>query len=131
MNSRYQINPDWVTAPYVVTFAEITNKPMFLAWEEQATHTTMTRAITIQPVLNGFVCHIGCQNVVFADLHQMVVEIENYYLSPCETERRYKNSAVNNVGLVNDAPAPEPCDPAPVPTPCGCESTQPSQLARR
>lgn len=57
----------------------------------------MIREITITPVLNGFVCKVGCQKVVFDSLATMVREIEVYYRNPEGTEKRYIKEAINKV----------------------------------
>lgn len=66
----------------------------------------MTREITITPVLNGFVCHVGCQKVVFSDTTAMLRELGKYYSDPDATEKTYVRDAVNKM-----PPQPEPCPP--------------------
>lgn len=66
----------------------------------------MTREITIQPVLNGYICNVGCQRVVFQDRKQMLAEIGKYLEKPDDTEKRYIKDAVNRMPDV-----PQPCAP--------------------
>jgi hypothetical protein len=67
----------------------------------------MTREITITPVLNGFVCKVGCQKVVFQTVQELARNIETYYNNPEGTENRFLAEAVNKT---NDCP---PCAEAP------------------
>lgn len=69
----------------------------------------MTRTIIIDPVLNGYICEVGCARVVFQDRKQMLTELGKYYENPCETEKRYLKDAVNK---------PTPCEG---PTQCGMD----------
>ena len=61
----------------------------------------MIREITITPVLNGFVCKVGCQKVVFESISEMARNLEDYYKNPEETEKRFIKEAVNKM---NDGP---------------------------
>lgn len=49
----------------------------------------MVRDIKIMPVLNGFICHVGCQKVVFNSLLTMVSNIEKYYSDPDRYEKEF------------------------------------------
>ncbi|HEY5960938.1 MAG TPA: hypothetical protein VIV60_30490 [Polyangiaceae bacterium] len=55
----------------------------------------MTREITIIPVLNGYICNVGCQRVVFQDRNQMILELNKYLENPDEVEKEYIKNAVN------------------------------------
>lgn len=57
----------------------------------------MTRVIIITPVLNGYVCDVGCQRVVFTDKQTLLHELSGYYDKPEETEKRYIERAVNKM----------------------------------
>ncbi len=57
----------------------------------------MTREITILPALNGYICRVGCQTVVFQDRIQLLVELGKYLEKPEETEKRYLTDAVNKM----------------------------------
>jgi len=57
----------------------------------------MTREIRIEPVLNGWICRVGCQTVVFNEKKTMLAEMEAYYSDPDGTEKRYLASALNKV----------------------------------
>lgn len=58
----------------------------------------MVRAITIEPVLNGFVCRVGCQTVVVKSVDELTIHIHNYYSKPDEYEARFiKENTVNKM----------------------------------
>ena len=57
----------------------------------------MTRQITIEPVLNGWLLRVGCQQVVFTDKQTMLNELSNYYDKPEETEKRFIERAANRI----------------------------------
>lgn len=64
----------------------------------------MTREINIKPVLNGFICKVGCQTVVFGDVATLASNIERYYKNPEAVEKEFIAKAVNKM---MDGP---PCD---------------------
>lgn len=96
--------------------------------------------ITITPVLNGFICNVGCQTVVFESLDKMTSEISRYYKDPIKVEKEYRQQAVNKEKLIADirpdrpiseaiggrargedmavVAAPRPYMDRPTPTPC-------------
>lgn len=51
--------------------------------------------ITIRPVLNGFVCKVGCSEVVFENIKSLLVELEKYLEDPPEREKHYRENAIN------------------------------------
>jgi hypothetical protein len=55
----------------------------------------MTREIKITPVLNGFVCQVGCQTVVFESVSELALNIERYYRNPDAVEKEFITRAVN------------------------------------
>ena len=57
----------------------------------------MTREITIKPVLNGWLCVVGCQSVVFNSKIELLGELGKYFDAPEETEKRYLRDAVNRL----------------------------------
>jgi hypothetical protein len=57
----------------------------------------MIREITITPVLNGFVCKVGCQKVVFQSPSELARAVERYYKNPDETEKEFLAGAVNKM----------------------------------
>lgn len=74
----------------------------------------MTRPIEIKPVLNGWICNVGCQQVVFTDKKTMLCELDAYYSDPDGVEKRFMSNAVNKVEqqIVNtQAEAPCRWDP--------------------
>jgi len=56
------------------------------------------REIHIAPVLNGFVCTVGCQQVVFESRAKLLVELERYLSRPQMTEQEYLEHSVNPPG---------------------------------
>jgi hypothetical protein len=83
----------------------------------------MTRAITITPVLNGFLIAVGCQQVVFTDKQSMLAQLSEYYDNPDQVEKRFIERGINktfsNLPL---QPAPPPNYPEPVP--CGLAASE-------
>jgi hypothetical protein len=53
------------------------------------------RDITIRPALNGWICNVGCSQVVFVTLDTLVYEIKKYISNPVEVEQEYIKNAVN------------------------------------
>lgn len=47
----------------------------------------MTREILITPVLNGYLCNVGCQKVVFTSAESLAAELVKYYLNPEAVEK--------------------------------------------
>ena len=67
----------------------------------------MTREITIRPALNGYICQVGCQTVVFQTRALLLVELAEYLEKPELTEQRYLNAALNKPHLPEmEAPTP-------------------------
>lgn len=65
----------------------------------------MIHDIHINPVLNGFVVHVGCQSVVVSSIDDLQKEIGRYYRNPAAVEKEYRANAVNN--MFNNAPQPD------------------------
>lgn len=57
----------------------------------------MTREIVITPVLNGFICKVGCQKVVFESIPRLIVGLEEYLHNPDIVEKKYIKEAVNKM----------------------------------
>ena len=57
----------------------------------------MPREINIKPVLNGFVCQVGCQTLVFDTVRSLAVAVEEYFNHPEETEKRFLEKAINKM----------------------------------
>ncbi len=53
------------------------------------------RQVTIMPCLNGWVCTVGCQTVVFNDLDKMCEALRDYAKAPDEIEALWIKHAVN------------------------------------
>jgi len=73
------------------------------------------RTITIVPALNGFVCQVGCQQVVFNDVAVMCCHITAYYKNPEAVEKSFIEQAVNPMN--SSVPQPQGYrEPAPFDT---------------
>jgi len=83
----------------------------------------MTREIIIQPVLNGYVCVVGCQRVAFTDKQTMLGQLSEYLDKPDEVEQRYIERAVNKMPAV-----PQPCRPTDC---CGTSAPTPPVAMNR
>lgn len=70
----------------------------------------MVREIKITPVLNGFVCKVGCQTVVFQSITEMVKNLEEYYKNPAVVEKQFIAEAVNKMNEGPLAVCNESCD---------------------
>ena len=96
----------------------------------------MIRDISIKPVLNGFICKVGCQQVVFESVASLVQNLEAYLKDPSAVEKQFILGAVNKM---TDGPQcmPTACDeadptPAQVRSDSGqCESRGPQPIERR
>jgi len=59
------------------------------------------RSIHIEPVLNGFMCNIGCQRAVYKDVVEMLADLNAYYADPEGTTHKFlENSLVLNSSLI-------------------------------
>lgn len=79
--------------------------------------------ITIRTVLNGYVCKVGCQTVVFETIEKLTKELTSYLKDPIGTEKRFrKNSADRQCTIDGPALATravEACPPTPPPAGVG------------
>ncbi len=64
--------------------------------------------VKIKPVLNGFICKVGCQTVVFNNIDKMLVELEEYLKNPKEKEKDYMENSLNSGKLESDIIGCEP-----------------------
>ena len=56
------------------------------------------RGMSINPCLNGFIVIVGCQTLVFANLHQVAEALHRYADDPEAEEKLYlQNSLVNTM----------------------------------
>lgn len=55
----------------------------------------MIREIKIKAALNGYIATVGCQTLVFNERAVMLKELDAYLEKPDETEKRYREQAVN------------------------------------
>lgn len=51
--------------------------------------------VTISPVLNGWKCRVGCQEVVFTDKQTLLKELGDYMTDGEAVEKRFLERAVN------------------------------------
>lgn len=61
----------------------------------------MIHEIKIKAVLNGYIVNVGCQTVVFNDRNMLMCELNHYLQDPAETEKRYREQALNRDILCN------------------------------
>ena len=85
----------------------------------------MPRKIHIRPVLNGFVCSVGCQEIVCLSADELGAKIAHYYHNPEQDEADYIARAVNKMSppqsitgqvpqtACNQASIPDPPEPMP------------------
>lgn len=53
------------------------------------------RNITIVPVLNGFICQVGCQQVVFTNVSNLLEQLDAYLRHPESTTAAMLETACN------------------------------------
>lgn len=78
------------------------------------------REIHIKLALNGFICQIGCQTVVFNTHIALLQELERYLENPKSVESEFIEKAVNKMHAALLEPATYqtnacevPCNPVP------------------
>ncbi len=59
------------------------------------------REITIRPCLNGFICKVGCQQVVFNDRTTLLNSLQNYLNDPDQVEKEWLGRSLHR-GLCED-----------------------------
>lgn len=55
----------------------------------------MNRKISITPVLNGFICEVGCQIVVFESRERLTMTLARYADNPALVEKEFLEKAIN------------------------------------
>jgi len=85
----------------------------------------MIHEIKIKAVLNGYVANVGCQTLVFNDRAVMLKELDTYLEKPEETEKKYRETAVNRE-LLN---RPTVCENRPASAGECCESPRDTPCA--
>lgn len=68
---------------------------------------SVMREVTITPVLNGFVCRVGCQTLVFTTMAEVAQNLISYQKNPEIVEKAFRLGAVNKT-LGEDVRPPEP-----------------------
>lgn len=69
------------------------------------------RKITIEAVLNGFVCKVGCQTVVFDSRTELVNHLLRYLEHPAEVEQGWRQNAMHKEMISGpECPPPPPYD---------------------
>lgn len=71
--------------------------------------------IVIKPALNGYVCQVGCQTVVFEGRAQLLNTLARYLENPGGVQEEFTRNAVNPTLRV---PPPPPCCDS-MPQACG------------
>jgi hypothetical protein len=66
------------------------------------------RGMSINPCLNGFIVIVGCQTLVFANLHQVAEALHRYADDPEAEEKLYLENTRAFSGLENPVPTPPP-----------------------
>ena len=56
---------------------------------------TRPRNIKVVPLLNGFLVEIGCQNVVFTSIQDLLRAIGRYYADPAGVSKEFVDNALN------------------------------------
>jgi hypothetical protein len=83
------------------------------------------RKITIEAVLNGFVCKVGCQTVVFNSIGDLVANLGDYLRNPAAVENQFRANAVNRALLSGIETVPgmesEACPTSPPPPYDSCD----------
>ena len=49
--------------------------------------------------MNGFICDVGCQKVVFQSIGDLLRELQDYLTYPDAVEKRYLKDAVNKMDM--------------------------------
>lgn len=75
---------------------------------------TIPREITIRPVLNGYVCKVGCQTLVFQSRENMINALRDYLERPDAIEEMYRRNSIHKEMLNIGPEVPPP------PTQCDC-----------
>ena len=85
------------------------------------------RQIVIQAALNGWICQVGCQTVVFDNKKQMLDSLSDYIDKPEEVEKAFQAKALNRgsvpAEIVGRAIERNPIPQAYASEPAQCEST--------
>lgn len=74
----------------------------------------MTREIIITPVLNGYLCRVGCQQVVFTSADVLASELVKYYKNPEQTEKSWISNRLNQTMDRTEVAAPDCNRPPPM-----------------
>ncbi len=64
------------------------------------------RAVSIRPALNGYLCEVGCQMVVFTSRESLIQNLTEYLADPEAKEKAMIAAAVNPMGAVNPMAGP-------------------------
>lgn len=64
------------------------------------------RAVTVTPVLNGFIVNVGCQHLIFNTIEEVAAELVRYQKEPQKVELEYRKKAVNDT--LGDVPQASP-----------------------
>ena len=64
------------------------------------------RDVVIRPVLNGWCVRVGCTEVVFNEVDELVDQLRDYLMHPTATEKRFVKESVN-AALFRQGAAPD------------------------
>jgi hypothetical protein len=84
----------------------------------------MIHEIHIKAVLNGYICNVGCQIVVFTRREDLIAELDGYLQRPDTYRDNYEKHALNKDLLKCPAPVNPQCEPRGFvvrDTPAACE----------
>lgn len=91
------------------------------------------RPISISPCLNGFIVNVGCQTLVFSNLHLVADALHRYADDPEVEEKLYLENTRAFSGLENLVPTPPPTvrrDIAPIEPDTQASQSPPGMLSR-
>jgi hypothetical protein len=74
------------------------------------------RTILIEPALNGYICTVGCQKVVFDRLDSLIHQLNEYLKDPALVEKVYLRNALNPMKLAEPPNRTAEQHPVPHPT---------------
>ncbi len=84
------------------------------------------REIHIIPVLNGFICRVGCQTVVFDSHSDMIAALKSYLINPEQVERDYRHSAMHKF-MLEGPQITQPGSKVTIQDYCGVQESPPGQ----
>lgn len=71
------------------------------------------RAISINPVLNGFIVTVGCQSLAYTSIDKLLLDLGKYLRDPEATEKEIVEKEGINARHTLDQPVSPPTEPYP------------------